>query len=131
MRTRELFVEYTRATIDDNKIPYCGIPDFDKLELFLRKNGINKKVTEIKSSIMSNTFIQFIDETETIEEELENNTETVEEESENNTETVEEESENNTETVEEESENNTEIAVEEETEIVVEEEIEFEILDDE
>jgi flap endonuclease-1 len=58
-RTRELFTNYERHGI--KKIPYCGIPDFEKVKEFIIKNEINIDLGKLKSSFVHDELI-FVDD---------------------------------------------------------------------
>jgi 5'-3' exonuclease len=62
IRVRQLFREYERF---QGKISYCGIPDFNKLELLLVKKNIKMDIDNLKDSFV--TKIELSTEDETIE----------------------------------------------------------------
>ena len=48
IRTRELFLEYKK--IDLTTIPFCGVPDFEKLEEFILRNKISINLETLKKN---------------------------------------------------------------------------------
>lgn len=59
VRVRELFTTFEDYKITE--IPFCGIPDFDKLQAFLNRNNINISIHRIINNF-SKCDIVFIDE---------------------------------------------------------------------
>lgn len=59
IRVRELFLNYEQLQIDS--IPYCGIPDFEKLTQFIKENNVVIKNLETlkKSFIQEIEFIEY------------------------------------------------------------------------
>lgn len=64
-RGRELFKEYLQA--DLVKIPYCGRPDFNVFEEFVKENKINVNLEKMRNVFTKNNMV-FIDEVEEVEE---------------------------------------------------------------
>lgn len=62
-RGRELFRNYEQKNI---KIPYCGVPDFKQLELFVVKNNITCSIEGLKKSFVHQTLIIFEDDSPNI-----------------------------------------------------------------
>jgi len=60
--SRRLFLEYERSPIES--IPYCGIPDFEKLKEFVFKHNLNLNVDSLRQSFSSNIIIFEDDEEE-------------------------------------------------------------------
>jgi 5'-3' exonuclease len=54
VRGRELFRDYEQKNI---KIPYCGEPDFNKLEEFIIKNNIRCSIEGLKKSFIRQNII--------------------------------------------------------------------------
>ena len=48
IRTRELFLDYKK--IDLTTIPFCGVPDFEKLEEFILRNKISINLETLKKN---------------------------------------------------------------------------------
>lgn len=67
VRGRELFRKYDQMDI---KIPYCGSPDFQKLDEFLLNNNIQCNIEGLKKSFLHQTII-FVDEDDKNELEIE------------------------------------------------------------
>jgi 5'-3' exonuclease len=65
VRTRQLFREHPGPK--DITIPYCGKPDFKKLELFVRKNNIRCNMDNLKAAFTQNVIIFGEDEETDIE----------------------------------------------------------------
>jgi flap endonuclease-1 len=55
IRTRELFTKYQE--IDIISIPFCGIPDFEKLTSFIKDNNININIETLKKNFTHNNLI--------------------------------------------------------------------------
>jgi flap endonuclease-1 len=55
VRTRQLFTEYER--IDIKSIPFCGIPDVEKLEKFVLENCLNVNFEKLKKDFTHNNII--------------------------------------------------------------------------
>ena len=56
IRTRELFKDYEQFKIND--IPYCGIPNFDKLKEFIFKNNMRIDIDGIISAFIPNIIFE-------------------------------------------------------------------------
>ena len=54
VRGRELFTQYKQANI---KIPYCGPPDFEKLDNFITQNNIKCNIENLKIAFTHQTTI--------------------------------------------------------------------------
>ena len=61
VRGRELFREYEQFNI---KIPYCGVPEFQKLEEFLFKHNIHCSIEGMKKAFVHQTTIVFAEDEE-------------------------------------------------------------------
>jgi len=66
-RTRELFNEYIIMEIDN--IPYCGVPDFEKLKEFISEHKIHLSVENLRKNFVHD--IVFVCESESEEVEIE------------------------------------------------------------
>lgn len=53
--SRKLFLEYERSPI--TSIPYCGIPDFEKLKEFIFKHNLNLNIDNLQKNFFPNIII--------------------------------------------------------------------------
>jgi hypothetical protein len=49
IRGRELFRGYTKSII---KVPYCGTPNFEELQLFISKKNIRTNIDSLRKSFV-------------------------------------------------------------------------------
>ena len=54
-RCRQLFLDYDRSTIET--IAYCGIPEFNDLQTFLKDQNVLLNVKELESSFIHNVIV--------------------------------------------------------------------------
>jgi flap endonuclease-1 len=54
VRTRELFRDYE---VSDVNVPYCGIPDFSLLAVFMATHNVRTNVDGLRDSFMRNTVV--------------------------------------------------------------------------
>jgi len=70
-RVREIFTKYEK---NEALVPYCGIPDFNELEVFLTEKNLRINRAFLESSFTKNNIV-FLEENEESQENVENKSE--------------------------------------------------------